>query len=88
MAEEKTIERFLTSNSTMPSSMPTNRLVVPTLKTQYRPDKLFGRDEFMKWDVIYNNIDTPHRMPRGKVLAIMDRTELRTQLNDLKDFKI
>lgn len=88
MDDSKSIERVLSSNSSMPSSVGYVKLVGVDLKSQYRPDKVFSRDEFMKWDMIYNNVDTPHRLVRGSIMSIVDRTALRTEINELVDFKI
>lgn len=75
-------------NSCMPSRMESARLVGINLKTRFRPDKLFLRDEFMKWDMIYNSIDTPHRLANGTAVAVTSRTQLCTELNELTDFHI
>lgn len=88
MSEMHTIEKFLESNSSITSSYDAANLSVATLKTQFRPDKIFPRDDYMKWDMIFNNIDTPHRLARGAVVSSVDRTWLKTELNDLEEFKI
>lgn len=88
MLENKTIERFLSSNSDMSTDFVTASVSTADRKTKYRPDKLFPRDGYMKWDMIFNGIDCPHRMSNGAVVATIDRTWLATELNELKDFKI
>ena len=88
MLEQKTIERFLANNSSVNPQSVMGNVVQANLKTRYRPDKLFIRDGYMKWDMIFNGIDTPHRMPDRATMAQVDRTWLATELNELKDFKI
>lgn len=88
MADSKTIERFLDNNSGMNPQCVMGYVVVADLKTRYRPDKLFPRDQYLKWDMIYNGIDTPHRLARGAAVAPVDRTWIATELNEQKDFKI
>jgi hypothetical protein len=88
MLEQKTIERFLANNSSVNPQSVMGNVVQANLKTRYRPDKLFIRDGYMKWDMIFNGIDTPHRMPNRATMAQVDRTWLATELNELKDFKI
>ena len=39
-------------------------------------------------DMIYNGIDTPHRLARNAAVAPVDRTWLATELNEQEDFKI
>ena len=88
MLEQKTIERFLANNSSVNPQSVMGNVVQANLKTRYRPDKLFIRDGYMKWDMIFNGIDTPYRMPNRATMAQVDRTWLATELNELKDFKI
>lgn len=88
MDELKSIERFLANNSSVNPQPMGGSVVVADLKTRYRPDKLYNRDELMKWNMIYNGIDTPHRMANRSVHVRIDPTWLRTELNDIKDFKI
>lgn len=88
MDDGKSIERFLNTNSsihTSPVALGTNRA---TLKTKYRPDKIYNRDPYMKWDMVFNGIDTPHRMANNSVHILVDRTWLKTELNEIDDFKI
>ena len=88
MLENKDIERFLANNSNVHNDFITTSVTTADLKTKYRPDKLFPRDNYMKWDMIFNGIDSPYRMSRGAVVGTVDRTWLATELNDHKDFKI
>ena len=88
MAEIRSIERFLSNNSGLDTQFSTQDVVVADMKTKYRPDKIFPRDDYMKWDMAFNGIDTPHRMADGAVFGVVDRTWLATELNELKDFKI
>lgn len=86
--DSQTISLFLSSNSSMPAQPVVGDIAGADLKTKYRPDKLLPRDQYFKWDLIYSGIDTPHRLTRGGVVDIVDRTWLATELNELKDFKI
>lgn len=88
MLELKSIERFLSSNSSVNPQSIMDEVVQANLKTKYRPDKLFPRDGFMKWDMIFNGIDTPHRMANRATMAVVNRVWISTEMNDLKDFKI
>lgn len=86
--DSQTISLFLSSNSSMPTQPVVSGIAMADLKTKYRPDKLLPRDKYFKWDLIYSGIDTPHRLARGGVVDIVDRTWLATELNEQKDFKI
>lgn len=57
-------------------------------RTQYRPDKVFPRDDYMKWDLVYNNIDTPYRLANRAIVAVTDRSWLKMELAEQKDFKL
>lgn len=88
MLETKSIERFLDNNSSVNPQPVMSTVTQATLRTRYRPDKLFPRDQYMKWDLIFNGIDTPHRMANCATMAQVDRTWIATELNDIKDFSI
>ena len=88
MAKNNTIELFLSSNASMPAKPVMEGLLQVTQRTQYRPDKLFPRDGTMKWNMIYNNIDTPHKLSNSRVLRLVDPTWLATELNELEDFTL
>lgn len=88
MLESKSIERFLSNNSSINPQPAMGTVKIADMKTMYRPDKLCPRDSYMKWDLIYSGIDTPHRLARGGDIGIVDRTWLATELSGIKDFKI
>ena len=88
MLETFSITRFLTSNSSINPQPEVDSVEQATLKTKYRPDKLCPRDQYFKWDMIFSGIDTPHKLARGGVIAIVNRTWLATELTDIKDFEI
>lgn len=88
MLETFSINRFLTSNSSINPQPEVDSVEQATLKTKYRPDKLCPRDQYFKWDMIFSGIDTPHKLARGGVIAIVNRTWIATELNDIKDFEI
>lgn len=88
MLETFSINRFLTSSSSINPQPEVDSVEQATLKTKYRPDKLCPRDQYFKWDMIFSGIDTPHKLARGGVIAIVNRTWIATELNDIKDFEI
>lgn len=88
MLETFSINRFLTNNSSINTQPEVDSVEQATLKTKYRPDKLCPRDQYFKWDLIFSGIDTPHKLARGGVVAVVNRTWLATELNDIKDFEI
>lgn len=85
---DSTIETFLKSNSSLSPQAVANGVVRTTMKSKYRPDKIFDRNELMKWNMIYNGIDTPHRMSNRAVFVKVDPTWLVTELDGLEEFKI
>ena len=88
MLEFKSIEKFLANNSSMNPQSVMGKVVQADMQSRYRPDKLFLRDAYMKWDMVYNGIDSPHRMANNATFARLDRNWIATEVNDLKDFKI
>lgn len=88
MLETFSINRFLTNNSSINTQPEVDSVEQATLKTKYRPDKLCPRDQYFKWDLIFSGIDTPYKLARGGIVAIVNRTWLATELNDIKDFEI
>lgn len=88
MLESFSINRFLTNNSSINTQPIVDSVEQATMKTKYRPDKICPRDQYFKWDLIFSGIDTPHKLARGGVVAIVNRTWLATELNDIKDFEI
>jgi len=83
------IERFLTENSDLiPSNVHTSRVVKADLRTQRRPDLIYGANDRMKWAMILNGIDSPYMMANGKVLVVPDAAELGSELAELKEFEI
>ena len=82
------IERLLTENSDLiASNVHVSRIVKADLRTQRRPDLIFGANEQMKWAMILNGIDSPYMMDSGKVLTVPDATELSSELAELKEFE-
>lgn len=88
MLESFSINRFLTTNSSINTQPIVDSVEQATMKTKYRPDKVCPRDQYFKWDLIFSGIDTPHKLARGGVVAIVNRSWLATELNDIKDFEI
>lgn len=88
MADAQTIEQFINNNSSLINSPEYTTRKYITIDTKYRPDKIFERDDYMKWDMILNNIDTPHKLVPGVEVASISRVWLTTELNALKTFHI
>lgn len=88
MADSRTIEKFLSTNSSLRTVPERATLRNADLNTRYRPDKLFPRDDYMKWDLIFNNIDTPYRLANRAIVAVTDRRWLKMELAEQTDFKI
>lgn len=83
------IERFLTENSDLiPTNVHTAHVARADLRTQRRPDLIYGANEQMKWAAILNGVDSPYMLDRGKVLAVPDAAELSSELAELKEFQI
>lgn len=83
------IERFLTENSDLiPANVHTARVARADLRTQRRPDLIYGANAQMKWAAILNGVDSPYMLDRGKVLAVPDAAELSSELAELKEFQI
>lgn len=88
MLDGQTIQRFLATNSSIKPQAVIASTEQATLQTKYRPDKLCPRDQYLKWDLIFSGVDTPHKLARGGLVGIIDRAWLATELNDINDFEI
>ena len=84
MLESFSINRFLTNNSSINTQPIVDSVEQATMKTKYRPDKICPRDQYFKWDLIFSGIDTPHKLARGGVVAIVSWTGLGLLPNLMK----
>lgn len=89
MIGDRLIERFLSENSDLiPANVHTARVVRADLRTQRRPDLIYGANAQMKWAAVLNGVDSPYAMDKGKVLAVPDASELSSELAELREFEI
>lgn len=88
MNDGRDIERLITQNSNLDTAIPTSRVTYVSTRYPYRPDKVFERDDLMKWDMVLNGIDTPYRLAPNAPVHHADRITLKTALKGLKDFKV
>ena len=86
MNDGRDLERLLTQNSDMDTPSSAVSLVPP--RYPYRPDRVFARDDMMKWDMVLNGIDTPYRLAPNTPVRHADRISLKTAIKNLKDFKV
>lgn len=88
MNDGRDIERLLTQNSDLDTAIPSSSVSTVSPKFPYRPDRVFERDDLMKWDMVLNGIDTPYRLSPNAPVRHADRITLKTALKGLKDFKV
>ena len=88
MNDGRDIERLLTQNSDMDTAIPSSAVSLVPPRYPYRPDRVFARDDLMKWDMVLNGIDTPYRLAPNTPVRHADRISLKSALKDLKDFKV
>lgn len=87
MAEKK-IELFLSENSALHTDIPQDGATKIDLKNKRRPDKIFGRTGMMKWAMVLNGVDSPYMLNPGCVVYHPNTPALRTEINELEEFKI
>lgn len=88
MNDGRDLERLLTQNSDMDTGIPSSSVSLVPPRYPYRPDRVFARDDLMKWDMVLNGIDTPYRLAPNTPVRNSDRISLKTALKGLKDFKV
>lgn len=60
-----------------------------TVQNEYRPDQIFGADEYMKVSMIAAGIDSPWLLVCGRVIPCPDRLSLNREFVDMdEDFHI
>lgn len=88
MNDGRDIERLLTQNSDIDTNIPSSAVSLVPPRYPYRPDRVFARDDLMKWDMVLNGIDTPYRLAPNTPVRHADRISLKTAIKNLKDFKV
>lgn len=88
MNDGRDLERLLTQNSDMDTNIPSSAVSLVPPRYPYRPDRVFARDDMMKWDMVLNGIDTPYRLAPNTPVRHADRISLKTAIKNLKDFKV
>ena len=88
MNDGRDIERLLTQNSDLDTAIPSSAVSLVPPRYPYRPDRVFARDDLMKWDMVLNGIDPPYRLAPNTPVRHADRISLKSALKDLKDFKV
>lgn len=63
--------------------------VLTTARNEYRPDKIFGTDQYMKVSMVTAGIDSPWMLARGRVIPRPDPLTLNREFVAMdEDFKI
>lgn len=88
MNDGRDIERLLAQNSDIDTNIPSSSVSLVPPRYPYRPDRVFARDDMMKWDMVLNGIDTPYRLAPNTPVRHADRISLKTAIKNLKDFKV
>lgn len=86
----RNIEMLLTTNSDLHLKKVHGAVPAMTDATnEYRPDKIFGADQYMKISMIAAGIDSPWMLVRGRVIPRPDPLSLNRELVAMdEDFKI
>lgn len=86
----KNIEMLLTTNSDL--HLKKVNAAPPTVTdafNEYRPDRIFGTDQYMKISMITAGIDSPWMLVRGRVIPRPDPLTLNREFVAMdEDFKI
>lgn len=88
MNDGRDIERLLSQNSDVNTDLPYSGVATVSPKFPYRPDRVFDRDDLMKWNMVLNAIDTPYRLAPGAAIRNFDRISLKSAIKELADFSI
>lgn len=87
--ETRLIERFLSENSAViVDNIAAPQATVVEAKDKFRPDKVYGAIATMKWDMIVAGIDSPYMIAKGRALSVPEDPSLRSELAELKEFKL
>lgn len=88
MNDGRDLARLLSQNSDIDTNIPSSAVSLVPPRYPYRPDRVFARDDLMKWDMVLNGIDTPYRLAPNTPVRHADRISLKTAIKNLKDFKV
>ena len=88
--ESKNIQMLLTTNSDLHiKKVKAGQPVVIRRDTEFRPDKIFGANEYMKLDMVAAGIDSPWMLVHGRAYPRPDHLSLNRELIDMdEDFHI
>lgn len=88
--KSKNIEMLLTTNSDIHlKKVGKAQPAVTDAKNEYRPDRIFGADQYMKVCMIAAGIDSPWMLVRGRIIPRPDPLSLNRELVAMdEDFKI
>lgn len=86
----RNIEMLLTTNSDLHLKKVHGAVPVMTdFQNEYRPDRIFGADQYMKISMIAAGIDSPWMLVRGRVIPRPDPLSLNREFVAMdEDFKI
>jgi hypothetical protein len=86
----RNIEMLLTTNSDLHLKKVHGTVPVMTdFQNEYRPDRIFGADQYMKISMIAAGIDSPWMLVRGRVIPRPDPLSLNREFVAMdEDFKI
>lgn len=88
--KSRNIEMLLASNSDLHlKKVRRAGAVMTTPSTEYRPDKIFGTDQYMKISMVAAGIDSPWMLVRGRAIPKPDPLTLNREFVSMEeDFKI
>lgn len=86
----KNIQMLLTTNSDLHlRKVYQGAPAVTSSSNEYRPDRIFGADQYMKAAMIAAGIDSPWMLVRGRVIPRPDSVTLNHEFVDMdEDFRI
>lgn len=88
--KSKNIQMLLSTNSDLHlRKVNQASAAVTTPSNEYRPDRIFGADQYMKVSMIAAGIDSPWMLVRGRVIPRPDPLTLNREFVAMdEDFKI
>ena len=88
--KSRNIEMLLATNSDLHlKKVHRAGAVATTASNEYRPDRIFGLDQYMKVSMIAAGIDSPWMLVRGRAIPLPDPLSLNREFVAMEeDFKI
>lgn len=84
--ESRNIQMLLTTNSDLHiKKVDAGQPVVVTRDAEFRPDKVFGANAYMKLDMIASGIDSPWMLVSGRAYPRPEHLSLNRELIDMDD---